>query len=86
MFQVTWSERALDRLADIFTESSLEEQDRMSAAIEALNRRLSRNPFDEGESRDGRARVVFIDLLVVAYWIEKANRIVRVDGVTRYGR
>lgn len=86
MFRVIWSEFALDQLTDIFLESELEAQRRMADAVDALNRRLADDPFDQGESRDGPARVVFIDLLVVGFWINVPANEVRVEGVTQYGR
>jgi len=67
--------------------AELDAQRRMADAVEALNRRLALRPADEGESRDGPGRVVFIDGgLVVGFIVDDAAREVRVVGVTQYGQ
>jgi len=87
MYRVVWSQVALDQLADIFVLADLELQRRMADAVEALNRHLELRPFDEGESRDGSGRVVFVQGgLVVGFSVNEPIQEVRVVGVTQYGR
>jgi hypothetical protein len=76
----------LERLADIFVGANLDDQDRMTTAVERLNRRLVNHPLDEGESRSGNVRVTFIDLLFVRFRVDVSRQIVRVNGVKRFGR
>jgi len=44
MFTVVWTNRALDRLADMYVALDLTGQDRLAAKFDALNHRLSRDP------------------------------------------
>jgi hypothetical protein len=65
MFPLIWLHGALEELADVYVAVTLPEQDRIAAAVEALNGRLRSNPLNEGESRDTGYRLTFIDLLAV---------------------
>lgn len=51
MFTVVWTNRALDRFADMYVVLDLADQGRLAAKIDALNHRLAEYPADEGESR-----------------------------------
>lgn len=84
--RVEWLNKALDNFADLYVGASPEEREQMAAGVEALNRRLADNPFEEGESRSGSARVTFVPLLMVRFRIEAAAGVVRVTDVSRYGR
>ena len=86
MFRVTWSAVALDQLAVIFVDLDLDTQRRVADAVDALNRRIGLAPFDEGESRSGTGRVVFVDRLIIGFSIDTSAREVRIAGVTPYGR
>lgn len=86
MFQLIWLDEVLDELADIMVSSNLDTQDRITVAVERLNRRLMNHPLDEGESRTGDIRVTFIDFLQVRFRVDVPGNTVRVNGIKRYGR
>ena len=86
MFAIVWVQNALDELADVFVEAELTEQDRMTSGIEALNRRLTIEPTDEGESRWNGYRVTFPHGLVVIFHVNIEDQIVHVMRVKRSGR
>ena len=85
MFTVMWSDRAMDQLADIFVVTDLPGQDHLTTLIDGPNRRLARDPMDEGESRTGNYRVTFIGDLTVRFSVDAQSPIVRVNGVRRRG-
>ena len=86
MYRVIWLDSTLDDLAIIYVSCALDLQRRMVAGIDALNRRLARNPLEEGESREGRTRLTFTGLLMVRFWVDITDRVVQVHAVERYGR
>jgi plasmid stabilization system protein ParE len=86
MFTVVWSSAALDALADVYVVLDLAGQDRVAAAVDALNRRLADDPHDEGESRSGGFRITFIDRLAVSFLVTDARHLVQVTAVSPYGR
>ena len=86
MYRVIWLDRTLDDLALLYVSHPLDLQRRMAAGIEALNRRLARNPLEEGESREGRTRVTFTDLLMIRFWVDTVERAVLVHAVQQYGQ
>jgi len=86
MFTVKWTQRALNQLADFYVAMDLPGQDRLGAKIDALNRRLSRDPMDEGESRAGNYRVTFVEDLTIRFTVDPDDRVVRVYAVHRRGQ
>ncbi len=86
MFTVAWSDAALDALADVYVVLDLAEQDRVAAAVTALNARLAKNPHAEGESRSGGFRITFIHRLAVSFWVNDTRRQVQVTAAGPYGR
>ena len=86
MFALTWSNTALDALADIYVAAEPDERARMAAALEALNVRLRADPLSVGESRAGSNRIALVSLLAVVFQVSESNLTVRVARVTRYGR
>jgi hypothetical protein len=85
MFTVAWSDDALETLAAIYVTLDLRQQDRVAAAVAALNTRLAHAPFDEGESRTGPSRITFIDRLAVTFWVNEPGRSVRVTALAPFG-
>ena len=85
-FAVVWLDNALDDVADFYVTADLPTQARVSDALEALNRRLAKNPFDEGESRDGGERITFVPHLAIRFRIDQADQVVRVTAAKPYGR
>ena len=86
MFVVIWTDRALDRLADIVVAVDLTTQDRITGAVEALNRRLARDPLVEGESREGTYRLTFVEDLAVRFRVDSTKHVVRVTEIQHRGR
>jgi hypothetical protein len=85
MFAVIWLDIVLDELADIVVTADLATQDRMTKAVERMNRRLASRPHEEGESRGSTDRITFPEHLAVWFSIDETQRVVRVQGVKRYG-
>jgi hypothetical protein len=53
MFRVIWLVAALDALADVYVTLDLTDQDRVSAAVQALNARLAGNRSMKGSRAAG---------------------------------
>jgi len=81
-----WLDFALDQLADAWVAATPDERLRMEIGIETLNRHLAVDPTEIGESREAGVRFAFIPLLCVRFRILVPERIVRVIGISRYGR
>lgn len=69
----------------MFVSLDLSIQDRLTADIEALNRRLASDPLQEGESRSLPYRMTFAGSLGVLFRVESSNGVVRVTEVRWYG-
>ena len=76
---------ALDRLADIYVSAIPELRVEIARAVEALNRRLAHNPYEEGESRSGNLRITFPKHLVVHFRVITADRLVNVIAISKSG-
>lgn len=85
MFALIWPDPTLDALADIYLAATPAERAWMAAAVDGLNARLRSDPLNEGESRSGGFRLVFIPLLTVLFHVTTADNIVRVVRVRRFG-
>ncbi len=86
MYTVVWKTAALDHLADLYVAADPADRDRMAVGVEQLNAQLAADPLAVGESRAGGFRIAFPSLLAVTFAVQEANRVVRVTGVSRYGR
>ena len=86
MYTVFWRRSLLDHLADLYVAADVSERERMARGVEGLNRRLSREPYEVGESRGGRFRIAFLPLLAVVFEVNESEQLVRVVSVSRYGR
>lgn len=85
--RVEWKESALARLADVFVQASLHEQDALEQSALSINRNLARDPHDLGESRETvNDRVWFADLLVVGFRIDPAGNLVVVYHTASFRR
>ncbi|MGL6074766.1 MAG: hypothetical protein ACRC8S_11450 [Fimbriiglobus sp.] len=85
MFEYTWFDPALDKLADIFVTLTVAQQDTLTAGIERFHGSISRDPFDVGESRSGLTRIAFPPGLQVLFRVDISQRRVWVIDVIRYG-
>lgn len=67
MKPVRRTDRALDRLADLYTAADPAERERIAAATEGANTTLRYDSADSGESRGGQERVAFFGRLTVYF-------------------
>ncbi len=81
MFRVDWLQSVqLDILGFWFMRDAAF-QAQVSAAVNELERRLASDPPNEGESRDGDARVTFERPLDISFTVDVSARVVTVDNV-----
>jgi hypothetical protein len=85
MFDVDWADYALDCLADVVVTLDLDTQDQLAKAIETLNRRLAKDPLNEGESRNGPYRLTYVGSLSVLFRVNSAKGTVQVTEVKWHG-
>lgn len=86
MYTVSWLDATQDEFTAIYTTSTLDDQRRMAAGMEALFRRLAADPLAVGEARSGPLlRIAFPDLLAVRFRIHPAAGEVRLSWVARFG-
>lgn len=64
-YTVVWLPVAEGELADLWAESSVRQ--RLTDAVEELERRLGDHPLQLGESRDRQRRIAFIDPIGVTF-------------------
>jgi hypothetical protein len=53
MFRVRWERRALNELANLWTQADAALRQAITVASQVIDQRLSQNPEEEGESRSG---------------------------------
>jgi plasmid stabilization system protein ParE len=80
-YSVTWQPAAENQLADLWLNAP--DRDAITAAADRIDRLLSRDPANVGESRAGSRRVVIDSPLVVFYEVREAQQAVYVLRVTR---
>jgi hypothetical protein len=78
MFRVEWIQSALDELARLWTQADAALRQGLSAAGNEIDRRLQRNPVNEGESRPEGRRITFVAPLAVTFRADVASRTVTV--------
>lgn len=80
-YTVVWKPEAEEELARMWNEA----QDRreLTAAANAIDRLLRTSPQDQGESRSGATRIMFVHPLGVIYDVEEQDRLVSVLSVWR---
>jgi plasmid stabilization system protein ParE len=79
MFDLVWTEHALDDLADVWVAVDPATRDRIEAGINQLNADLRQNPNEVGESRDNNRRIGFAGPLIVVFRVDAKARTVRVN-------
>ncbi len=80
--RVTWTEDALDKLADIYITLSVDDQREVARTVLRMNRLLAIHPEQLGESRDGWERIWFEGRLMTRFEIIPAESEVVVNDVT----
>jgi plasmid stabilization system protein ParE len=88
MFRVEWIQKALDDLANIWSQSDSGSRDRITKATNELDKSLQRNPYRMSEARtdDSEKRVLFEYPLGAIIEIDLAQRKVWVVHVWRFRR
>lgn len=86
MFRVEWLRSALDEMADAWVRATPEERQAITAASDALDRRLSEEPANEGESRNAGRRITFVPPLAVTFRFEPRLRMALVLHVRFFRR
>lgn len=80
-YTVLWTRGAEEQLARIWMEAADRNAVRMAAdTIEEL---LQNNPLEQGESRSGDVRVMFVEPLGVFFRVSERHRIVLVGRVRK---
>ncbi len=78
---VVWKPAAEQELASIWNESS--DRADVTAAANAIDRLLRTSPQDQGESRNGITRIMFVHPLGVIFDVQQQDRLVSVLRVWR---
>jgi len=86
MFRVRWERRALDALTNFWTLADSTLRQALTAASNEIDRRLQRDPHNEGESRPRGRRLLFVSPLAVVFRIEKDGQTVSVLEVRMFRR
>jgi hypothetical protein len=88
MFRVKWLQSALNDLAAAWVQTDSTERAAITAASNQIDKRLSGDPEEEGESRPKGRRITFVPPLAVTFRVEPDGRTVSVVKVRlfRQGR
>jgi hypothetical protein len=78
MFRVEWLQSALDALARLWIRANSTERQAITAASQSIDRKLSEDPNNEGESRFGAIRITFVPPLVILFQNETDGETVTV--------
>jgi len=78
-YTVIWKPAADQELARLWTEAT--NRDAVSLAAAEIDRLLGSNPADQGESRSGAMRVLFVEPVGVFFHVAELDRIVSVVRV-----
>lgn len=78
MFRVRWLRRALNDPAAVWTQADPAKRQAITAASAQIDRRLRRDPRNEGESRPKGRRILFVPPLAVIFRVEADGRTVSV--------
>ena len=84
MFRVEWSPHAGGQLADIWARA--EDRNAVTTASYDIDRTLSREHEDAGESRPDGWRILFAAPLAVRFQVYPSDRLVLVSECWAYGR
>ena len=81
MHQVTWLDKAVEELANIWLAATPTERAAITNAANTIDQVLSRDPHQQGESRAGEHRIFFALPLGANFRIERHAPIVVVTHV-----
>jgi hypothetical protein len=81
-YSLTWSDPALDQLADAYLAARIDGRDAdFSQSISQIEANLTRDPLAFGESRAGAQRVMFDSPAMVLYQVDQSVRVVNILAV-----
>ena len=75
-YTVVWKPSAESQLAHFWTSAS--DRPAITAAADEIDRLLRQNPLEQGESRSGKRRVLFVPPLAVFFEVHEQDRLVTV--------
>lgn len=81
---VRYRPAAEDQLADLWTSSP--DRGDIAAAADRIDELLRRDPYAQGESREGSKRILVVAPLAIYYTVSVPDRTVYVSDVWRWGR
>jgi hypothetical protein len=83
-YTVEWLPSTLQDLAELWNNAS--DRSALTAAANAIDDILCREPLTAGESREGMTRIFFVEPLAVLFDVDTASRSVKVWDVWRWPR
>lgn len=84
MFRVRWKQSALDELTALWMAADSEGRREITAAAHRIDQLLQGDPEDQGESRPGGRRILFVPPLGLLFRVDAALSVVRVLHVWHY--
>lgn len=81
MHHIRWFNEARDKLADMWLDADSDLREDLTLLIPELERQLTRDPYNAGESRTGESRVEFLEYLGVSFEVDDATDTVWVSDV-----
>jgi hypothetical protein len=84
MFRVVWAGAALNELAALWLAADSSGRQAITRATRLIDELLGSEPVDQGESRGGSERIMFVAPLGVTYAVDSQDRVVRVLQVWRF--
>lgn len=86
MHRVHWFELAIEQLEDLCNQANARMLEQILDAVDDVNRRLARDPHNEGESRAYGIRITFVWPLAVFFRVEPDGQNVTVLRVQLLNR
>lgn len=84
MYSISWTQGALEDVAEIWLKGSGPERQRITDSVHQLDSLLTESPLDVGESREGDVRVAFVAPVAISYQVEVASHEVIVLSAWSY--
>ena len=78
MFMIYRSEEAVTPLRETWEQADELLREAIVSASSRVNQRLSRNPHEKGESRDGRTRILFQSPICVLFEVNRTKKVVNI--------
>jgi hypothetical protein len=84
MYTVQWLQTALDELTELWVQADSSSRQAITAATHQIDRQLTADPSDAGESRADDRRILFESPLAVDFRVLPNAAIVEILHVWRY--